>query len=192
VLPQQGEANELGSLLQTAAARVANGDGASFAEVVARTSAPLYRLAARLMGNTADAEDAVQDAYLRAFTALRAGRFDGRAELRTWLYRIVTNACLDGLRRRRSRPVPAGDWPEGSFDGRVTAEARLALRELDRWLGHLPPEQRATLVLRFVEGLSSAEVATIMDCSEGAVEQRLVRARASLRQKSRGDDDDEA
>ena len=169
--------------LETAATRVAEGDLASFREVVTLTSPTLYRLAARLMGSTADAEDALQDAYLRAFNALRARQFDGRCDVRTWLYRIVTNACLDGLRRRRVRPVPAGDLPEGSFDGRVETEARLALRELDRWLGELPAEQRTVLVLRFVEGLTSAEVAEILGCSEGAVEQRLVRARASLRQR---------
>ena len=79
--------------------------------------------------------------------------------------------------------MPVGDLLEGSFDGRVETEARLALRELDRWLGELPAEQRTVLVLRFVEGLTSAEVAEILGCSEGAVEQRLVRARASLRQR---------
>jgi RNA polymerase sigma-70 factor, ECF subfamily len=188
VRPQRGKRNDMVSGLETAAARVADGDLAAFREVVSHTSATLYRLASRLMGSTADAEDSLQDAYLRAFDALRARRFDGRSDVRTWLYRIVTNACLDGLRRRRVRPVPAGDLHEGSFDGQVPADARLALRELDRWLGELPADQRAALVLRFVEGLTSAEVAEILGCSEGAVEQRLVRARASLRQ--RGQDDD--
>jgi len=188
VLPQRGKRNDVSSGLETAATRVAEGDLAAFRDVVTQTSATLYRLAARLMGNTADAEDALQDAYLRAFNALRARRFDGRSDIRTWLYRIVTNACLDGLRRRRVRPVPAGDLPDGSFDGQVPAEARMALRELDRWLGELPADQRAVLVLRFVEGLTSAEVAEILGCSEGAVEQRLVRARASLRLRGQEND----
>jgi len=176
-------------LLQTAAARVAQGDQASFRVIVERTSARLYRLGARLMGSTADAEDVLQDAYLRAFHALRARQFDGRSDLSTWLYRIVTNAALDGLRRRRVRPVPVGDLPEVSFDGEASAEARLGLQELAQWLGALPAEQRIALVLRFVEGLSSAEVAEVLGCSEGAVEQRLVRARAALRAQGREEHD---
>jgi RNA polymerase sigma-70 factor (ECF subfamily) len=168
---------------------VAAGDPAAFRQVVELTSDRLYRLAARLLGSTAEAEDALQDSYLKAYQALCEGRFDGGASVATWLYRIVTNGCLDALRRRRVRPAPTADPPSGAYDGSVAADARLALAELDRWLGDLPAEQRAVLVLRFVEELTSAEVAAIMDCSEGAVEQRLVRARAALRERGRPDDE---
>lgn len=136
-----------------------------------------------MMGNTADAEDVVQDAYVRAFKALSSGQFDGRSGVQTWLYRIVTNGCLDALRRRKVRPVAAADPPEGQFDGQLEADTRLALGELDRWLGDLNPDQRAVLVLKAIEGLTSPEIAEILECSEGAVEQRLVRARAALRQR---------
>jgi len=169
--------------LKRAAARVAGGDPAAFRVIVEGTSARLYRLGARMMGSTADAEDVVQDAYVRAFKALSGGQFDGRSSVSTWLYRIVTNACLDALRRRKIRPVATAEPPEASFDGRVSADARAALQELDRWLGDLPPEQRAALVLKSVEGMTSAEIAAVLECSEGAVEQRLVRARAALRQR---------
>lgn len=169
--------------LKRAAARVAGGDPAAFRVIVEATSARLYRLGARMMGSTAETEDVLQDAYVRAFEALSAGRFDGRSSVSTWLYRIVTNACLDALRRRKVRPTAVAEPPEGSYDGRIHADARLALAELDRWLGDLPPEQRAALVLKTVEGMTSAEVAEVLDCSEGAVEQRLVRARAALRQR---------
>ncbi|MBW2524621.1 MAG: RNA polymerase sigma factor [Deltaproteobacteria bacterium] len=169
--------------LKRAAARVAGGDPAAFRVIVERTSARLYRLGARMMGSTADAEDVLQDAYIKAFQALAAGRFDGRSSVATWLYRIATNACLDALRRRKVRPVAEAQPPEASFDGRVSAEARLALAELDRWLGELPPEQRVAVVLKSVEGLTSAEIAEVLQCSEGAVEQRLVRARAALRER---------
>jgi RNA polymerase sigma-70 factor (ECF subfamily) len=70
-----------------------------------------------------------------------------------------------------------------SWDGAAFAEARLALSELDDWLGDLPPEQRAALVLQSLEGLNNTEIAQLMGVSEGAVEQRLVRARAALRQR---------
>ncbi len=171
--------------LNGAAARVAQGDPSAFRPIVEQSSARLYRLAARLLGNTADAEDALQDGYVRAFNALLNQRFDGRSDVRTWLYRIVTNACLDALRQRRSRPTASSETPDASFDGRVSADAKVALRELDEWLGDLPPQQRAVLVLKSVEGFTSAEVAIIMDCSEGAVEQRLVRARGALRKRRR-------
>ncbi|MBI4701814.1 MAG: RNA polymerase sigma factor [Deltaproteobacteria bacterium] len=172
--------------LEQAAARVARGDRAAFRTVVELTSARLYRLAARIMGGAADAEDALQDAYLRAFQALSGQEFDGRASVSSWLYRIATNACLDALRRRRPRPAAergeATIAREPSFDGLLAAEARAALREIDRWLGELPPEQRAALVLKTMEEMTSAEIGELLGCSEGAVEQLLVRARAALRQ----------
>ncbi len=112
--------------LRLVAARVASGDALAFRPIVDHTRVPLYRLAARLVGNLADAEDALQDAYASAFRALSEGRYDGRAKLETWLYRIVTNACVDLLRKRRERP---SDEPrEPRFDGLVRAEARVALK----------------------------------------------------------------
>jgi RNA polymerase sigma-70 factor (ECF subfamily) len=168
--------------LRLAAARVAEGDVASFRPLVEHTRVPLYRLAARLVGNLADAEDALQDAYANAFRALAAGRYDGRARIETWLYRIVTNACVDLMRKRRERPDE--DAREPRFDGLVRAEARVALRELDALLAGLQPLDRAALVLVTVEGLSAKEAAESLGCTEGALEQRLVRARAMLRTRT--------
>ncbi|MDI1477957.1 RNA polymerase sigma factor [Polyangium sp. y55x31] len=168
--------------LRLVAARVAGGDVAAFRPIVDHTRVPLYRLAARLVGNLADAEDALQDAYASAFRALSDGRYDGRAKIETWLYRIVTNACVDLLRKRRERP--AEDTREPRFDGLVRAEARVALNELDAMLKALQPQDRAALVLVTVEGLSAKEAAEALGCSEGALEQRLVRARAALRTKT--------
>lgn len=165
--------------LRFVAARVADGDDAAFREIVDRTRAPMYRLAARLLGNLAEAEDALQEAFVDAYRALRERRYDGRSKVETWLYRIVTNACLDALRRRRESPGESSREPR--FDGLVTAEARVALGELEALLAGLPPQERAALVLVAVEGLSAKEAARALDCSEGAVEQRLVRARAALR-----------
>lgn len=165
--------------LRFVAARVADGDDAAFREIVERTRAPMYRLAARLVGDLAEAEDALQEAFVDAFRALRERRYDGRSKVETWLYRIVTNACLDALRRRRETSQEEPREPR--FDGLVTAEARVALGELDSLLADLPPQERAALVLVAVEGLSAKEAATALSCSEGAVEQRLVRARAALR-----------
>ncbi|WP_437762812.1 RNA polymerase sigma factor [Sorangium sp. So ce764] len=168
--------------LRLVAARVARGDDAAFRQIVEHTRAPMYRLAARVVGDLAEAEDALQEAFVDAYRALREGRYDGRSKVETWLYRIVTNACLDALRRRRDTPREAREAStEPRFDGLVSAEARVALRELDALLAALPPQERATLVLVAVEGLPAKEAAAALGCSEGAVEQRLVRARAALR-----------
>ena len=170
--------------LEQAAARVARGDSAAFQIIVSGTSDRLVRLAARLLGNISDAEDVVQEAYVKAYRALGAGQFDGRSSLTTWLYRIVTRAAIDALRSNKRRATPSESLPEQSFDGLGQAEARLAVAELAGLLEALPEDQRAAIVLKSVEGLSTPEIASTLDCSEGAVEQRLVRARQSLRARS--------
>lgn len=165
--------------LRLVAARVAKGDVAAFRQVVELTRTPLYRLAARMLGSVADAEDALQDAYVSAYRGLVDGRYDGRSKLETWLYRVVTNTCIDQLRKRKPRADESEH--EARFDGLVTAEARVALRELDEMLGRLSPHERAAIVLVHVEGLTVREAAETLGATEGAMEQRLLRARASLR-----------
>jgi RNA polymerase sigma-70 factor (ECF subfamily) len=135
------------------------------------------------MGNQADAEDVVQEAYVKAFRALKAGEFDRRSSTATWLYRIVVNGSIDAKRSRTRRAEQTDVQLDPSWDGAALAEARLALSELDEWLDALPPDQRAALVLQSLEGLNNAEIAQVMGVSEGAVEQRLVRARTTLRQR---------
>ena len=170
--------------LEEAIARFSKGDTSAFQEVVDATSARLVRLGARMLGNVADAEDVVQEAYVKAYRSLLAGQFDHRAKVETWLYRIVINAAIDA-RRARARREPVLEVGEETADeaGDRAADTRLALAELEGWLGLLPPDQQAALVLKAVEGRESAEIAEILGCSEGAVEQRLVRARAALRKR---------
>jgi RNA polymerase sigma-70 factor (ECF subfamily) len=158
------------------------GDTSAFLPIVQATQDRLVRLSARLLGSVSEAEDVVQEAYLKAYRSLVGGRFDRRSQVTTWLHRIVVNATLDARRARsRTRTTPSETPPEASTDGSASTEARVALRELAGWLGALPEEQQVVLVLKVFEDLSSAEVAAIVGCSEGAVEQRLVRARAALR-----------
>jgi RNA polymerase sigma-70 factor, ECF subfamily len=174
------------SNLEGAVARFLDGDAAAFQEVVDLTSARLVRLSARMLGNVADAEDVVQEAYVKAYRSLQDGQFDRRAKVETWLYRIVVNASIDA-RRKRARRVPSADVEQDDVavpdEGEPSAEARMALKELSDWLGDLPVDQQAVLVLKAVEGRESSEIAEILGCSEGAVEQRLVRARVALRQR---------
>ncbi len=131
------------------------------------------------MGSVAEAEDVVQDSYVKAYRALQEGQFDARAKLETWLHRVVVNASLDARRKRaraREEAIDSSRGAEGS------AESAVALRELARWLDALPDDQRAALLLK-AEGVSSAEIGAILGCTEGAVEQRLVRARTALRER---------
>ena len=169
--------------LEEAARRVTAGDRAAFEAIVRETQRTLLRAAARVLGSREEALDVLQDAYVRAFDALVEGSFDGRSRVSSWLYRVVMNASLDALRARRRRPtVPLPEAePEASGD---SAEVRVALAELGRMLDLLPADQRAALVLRELEGLSNAEVAEVLETSEGAIEQRLMRARATLRRRS--------
>ena len=168
--------------LAEAVRRVVDGDAAAFRQIVRATSGRLVRLAARLVGNLEDGEDVVQEAYVKAHEAMVSGGFDGRSRVETWLYRIVTNTAIDALRSGKRREKPADTMPDVGWDGAAAAEARLALGELDAVMSTLPVDQRAALVLKSVEGLSGPEIAQILGITEGAVEQRLVRARATLKE----------
>lgn len=164
----------------------------------------------RMLGSLVDADDAVQDTLVRAWKAL--DRFDGRSSLRTWLYRIATNVCLDALAasaRRRERPTelrPAGGvddalqpeprerWVEPVLDVHaIPADAdpaeRAILRQSIRLafvaaLQHLPPRQRAALLLAEVLGWSAAEIAESLDTSVAAVNSALQRARGTLAERA--------
>lgn len=174
--------------LRAACERVRSGDHAAFGVIVRYTSPRLLRLAARILGDLYEAEDVLQDSYLRAFDALHLGQFEERAELATWLYRIVANAAMDALRARRRRPTLAFAAASLSTGDATRMEACAALKQLDQWLHGLPPNQRTALILKEIEGLSTAEIATTLSVSLGAAEQLLVRARSTLR-RQRGEAD---
>jgi RNA polymerase sigma-70 factor (ECF subfamily) len=167
------------STLEDAARRVQRGDVSAFREIVEATSARLVRLSARIMGSVAEAEDVVQEAYVKAYRALASGSFDARSRVETWLHRIVVNAALDAKRKRARAREDAIDSSRGV---EANAEAAVALRELAGFLDALPDDQRAAIVMK-ADGMSSAEIGAVLGCSEGAVEQRLVRARATLRER---------
>ena len=166
---------------------IARGDSAAFRRLVLATSQKLVRLAARITGSLEEGEDVVQEAYVKAYQALVEGRFDRRSRVETWLYRIVANGAIDALRAGARRPVNVDSVAEPAWDGVGAAEARVARAELDSLLLGLPHAQRAAIVLKSVEGMSSAEIAEITGSTEGAVEQWLVRARATLKEWGRTD-----
>lgn len=165
------------------AAHVA-GDPDAFATLFRRHRDRLYSVALRTTGDTEDAADALQDALISAYR--RADTFRGEAAVTTWLHRIVVNACLDRLRRRKIRatvPLPDGD-PETGWDQLPDPRDdidRLELRfEIDRALAALPVDQRAAIVLVDIEGLPVADAARILDVAEGTVKSRCSRGRARL------------
>lgn len=147
----------------------------------------VYRLALRILGDIPSAEDAVQETFLRAWRHL--GKLRRRGRLKTWLYRIAYNVCLDETRRRRRAPMPADSAPNGALletaDPRGSAEVQALAAHADSTLlealGQLPPSFRAVLVLREVEALSYAQIARILRCPVGTVRSRLARARRALR-----------
>jgi RNA polymerase sigma-70 factor (ECF subfamily) len=169
------------------------GDRAEFAHFVETYSGQVYRLALKMLQNPQDAEDILQETFIKAYKALP--NFEGRSSLSTWLYRIATNEALMFLRKKRpvqvsvdeplendegeERPRQIIDWcclPESEL---MSTEARA---NLDRSVEQLPESLRAVFLLRDIEGLSTRETAEVLDISESAVKTRLSRARFRLRE----------
>jgi RNA polymerase sigma-70 factor (ECF subfamily) len=162
----------------------ATGAAPELEELVASSSDELVRLAARVVGNTAEAEDVVQECWARALPLHRRGELVGVVVIKTWLYRVVLNAALNARRARDRRSERELAWQQRKVgDGVAALEAAVALKRVAAMLDDLPDEQAGALVLKELHGMTSAEVAKVLECSEGAVEQRLVRARAALRKR---------
>lgn len=159
----------------------AAGDSNAFARLLDRHLERLHRLAWRSLGNEADAQDVVQDAFLRAYLQLPRWRH-GQARFSTWLYRVTFNLCQDRLRsRRESLPVEtlaladAGHTPDTAF------EQQDRQRRLGQAIANLPQRQREALLLCHYEGLSNTEAAAVLKISTAAIESLLARARRNLR-----------
>ncbi len=170
------------------------GDISAFEQLVKRYDRNVFRIAQHITHNREDAEDVVQDAFLKAYENL--GQFQGQSKFYTWLVRIAVNEALMKLRRRRTdkivsldqdieteedtMPREVADWapnPAQLFD-------QAQLREiLSKTIQGLPPSFRTVFVLRDVEGLSTEETAEALDLSIPAVKSRLLRARLQLRER---------
>lgn len=161
--------------LVTAARR---GDLEAFEALVRRHEVPVYRLALRMTGSAADAEEAAQDAFVQAWRSLHLHR--GDASFKTWLLRIATNRCLDLVAARRPTASLPLTLEDQIGDAGVQAEERERLRALTQAILALPPDARAALVLREFQGLSYAEVAELLGISLAAVKGRIHRARLEL------------
>ena len=170
-----------------------DGDRAEFAQIVEEYSPMVYRLGLKMLNNPQDAEDILQETFIKAYKHIHS--FDGRSSVSTWLYRIATNEALMSLRKKRpdtisfdmpsiyesepQEPLQIVDWcclPEDEY---LTAEGRL---RLDQAAERLPESLRIVFVLRDIEGLSTRETAEVLNISEMAVKTRLSRARLRLRE----------
>lgn len=171
-----------------------NKDKRAFAKLVDENSDHMYRLALKLTGNPQDAEDVVQETFIKAYNHIE--RFEGRSKISTWLYRIATNEALMLLRKRKDGithidegietekgdvlPIQIVDWcclPEKEI---MTDETRRIMQEAAL---QLSDSNRAAFLLRDVEGLSTKEAADALDISESALKVRLMRARLQLREE---------
>jgi RNA polymerase sigma-70 factor (ECF subfamily) len=192
--------------------RAREGDEAAFQDLIEGFRSELQAHCYRMLGSVHDAEDAIQNAMLRAWRGLK--KFEGRSSLRSWLYKIATNTCLDEIEKRPKRILPAdyapatepsdgpGDpvvenvWVEpypdellGVEDGYTAPEARYEQREAVELafiaaLQHLPPSQRAVLILREVLGYSAKETAATLETTVASVNSALQRARAAVEERT--------
>jgi RNA polymerase sigma-70 factor (ECF subfamily) len=165
--------------------RAKAGDRDAFEELVRRHAERLYAVVLRFVADGDQAQEVTQEAFLRAWRSI--GRFEGRSLFFTWLYRIGINEAKRRAGRQppvpvashEDEPVPeAPDWSEAPETRWQQADLR---RVLEAAIRSLPVEYRATIVLRDVEGLSTAEAAEIMDLGEAAFKSRLHRARLAVR-----------
>ncbi|HWV81882.1 MAG TPA: sigma-70 family RNA polymerase sigma factor [Hyphomicrobiaceae bacterium] len=181
--PGNRPGTEAGTAAEEAAvlARIRAGDSAAFRQVIDRHMPSLLAVARRMLKADGDAEDIVQEALVRVWH--HAGTLElGPGGLRPWLRRVVTNLCLDHLRRHRLTSVVAEvpETPEAPDQARGLEEADLAKR-VGAALAALPERQRVALTLFHYEGLSQIEVGDMLGISDEAVESLLARARRSLK-----------
>jgi RNA polymerase sigma-70 factor (ECF subfamily) len=171
--------------------RARAGDADAFRVLVERHSRSLFRLAFRMTGNQQDAEDVVQESFLRAYRQL--GNFDERASFGTWIYRIAANCSLDTVRsrkRRNDRMAPADDErmedPMSQVPSPDPTPERIALsgevrQRVADAMEELSPTERTAFVLRHFEGMRMEEVSRVLECQPGAAKHSVFRAVQKLR-----------
>ncbi len=174
--------------------RARSGDTAAFSELVNRYERKIFRLAKHITQNDEDAEDVLQETFLKAYSHLES--FQGHSKFYTWIVRIAVNEALMKLRKRKSSRTVSLDEPTDTGEDTMVREiavweenpeqkySRDELREiLDKAVESLKPAFRTVFVLRDIEELSTEETATALDISIPAVKSRLLRARLQLREK---------
>ncbi len=144
--------------------RFKSGDEVLFQEIVNSYGERLYNIVFRILRNEDDAEEIVQETFVRAY--LKRKGFKGRSSIYTWLVRIAYNLSLNFIKKRKpmselSPDLTTGDSPESKLERQEVAE------QIDKAIGHLPPKQRAVFMLRFYEDMSYKNIVKILKCKEG-------------------------
>ena len=171
-----------------------SGDRAEFARLVDAYSTQIYRLALKMLGDEQDAEDVLQNTFMKALQSIE--KFEGRSSLSTWLYRIAVNEALMLLRRHKpsipvamdyeddddeiQHPTQFTDWCCLPEEDLLSDEAQ---KHLDQAIRRLPEKLQVVFLLRDIEGLSIRETSEALDLTETAVKTRLLRARLNLREQ---------
>jgi RNA polymerase sigma factor (sigma-70 family) len=169
-----------------------DGDHQAYAELCRRYSPQIFRTVLRITGNTADAEDTLQEALLKAYIHIRG--FEGRSAFSSWLTRIAINSALMLLRKKRSQPVFSFESDSETDDFKLpepveashNPEESCILNALEnecvRAIRHLSPTLQIVVQIRYREDVSVAQIAKMLDISESAVKSRLLRARSKIRE----------
>jgi len=169
-------------------ARTLNGDVGAFNDLVARWETSLYRFVVRYLGDSEEARDICQEAFLRAYTNL--DRFRGQAKFSSWLYQIALNQCRSRFRKRKSRPTVSLDADDQQsylqlVPTDVEAPDASAMKsqhaeELQAALARLPEDQRTAIILKEYHGLKFREIAEVLDTPESTIKSRLYHGLESL------------
>ena len=177
----QYEEGEDDALLLT---RIVSGEHAAFAQLVRRHSERFYRVAYRFTSNRTEAEDVVQEAFLKLWEKPQMWQAGKQTRFTTWFYRVVVNLCLD--RQKKKKPLPLAENMEIE-DTRDTQEVHLMHAQkqqvLEKHIAALPERQRAALNLCFYEGLSNQEAAEVMGLRLKALQSLLMRAKLTLKDR---------
>jgi len=164
-----------------------NGEKEAFRELYDDYHQKVYSTAITMLGNAEDAEDAVQEVFMKIYR--KVSGFDGRSKIGTWLYRIAVNVCIDHVRRNKVQRTKTLSAEEGSLnklpEKGIEVERLVTLDEVNtitrNAITRLSPKLRTVVVLRDLQGFAHAEIADILGCSKGTVSSRLNRGRSKLR-----------
>jgi len=165
------------------------GDVSAFEQLMRKHQKSVINTIYRFIGNGAEAEELAQEVFLKVYNSVQ--KYKPKAKFSTWLYKIVTNLCLNELRRKRFEPVSLDDLAEETNDfidaKQIPPDIALERKELvirvKKAVESLPEKQRMALILREYDGLSYKEIAEVMGCSVASIQSRLQRAKATLKEK---------
>jgi RNA polymerase sigma-70 factor (ECF subfamily) len=160
------------------------GDEDAFTHLVERYQTPVYNLCFRMLGNHAEAEDAAQETFIKAYKNMK--RYDPNRKFINWILTIASNNCIDRIRKRRFQIVPLEEWTPGDMPGSAengiegSIIAKEGREDIQGMIDHLGPKDRAAIILRYWYDLSYEEIASTLSLSLGAVKSRLHRARREI------------